>query len=91
MSFTGKAFTKDTWFEVPKQVAVARLFDEGDEDTFVGIAYHNEVICLCCGVTFGVEELEEECAVYEVLNWHNLDFQVRRLSDPFKEKENSNS
>jgi hypothetical protein len=59
MSFAGEAFTKDTWFERPKQVAVM-MSDNQDVETFVGIYYRDEVICLCCAATFDMEILEGE-------------------------------
>lgn len=89
MSFAGQAFTKETYFSFPKQVAVMRVFDEGDVDTFIGIGYKDVVICLCCGTIFGVEELEEDGAVYKVLDWH--DVQVRELINPFDDDEDSES
>ena len=40
-----------TWFDVPTQVA---YFEENVYHS--GIAYHNEVICACCG---GITEIED--------------------------------
>ena len=40
-----------TWFDVPTQVA---YFDEDHYEA--GIAYHDEVICACCG---GVTEIDD--------------------------------
>ena len=91
MSFAGEAFTKDTWFRIPTQVAIMSCCDEEGCDTFIGVAYHNEVICLCCGTVFGVEDLEEDEAVYKVLNWVNCDRYVKDCRKPFDEAADSKS
>ncbi len=91
MSFAGEAFTKDTYFNMPTQVAVMRVFDEGDVDTFVGVAYQDYVICLCCSTLFGVAELEEDDAVYKVIAWENCDRYIKRYNNPFDEDEESES
>ena len=50
------------WFETPTMV---RCYEHMEEDAdgvkepqfFVGIAYHDEVICACCGGVYDLEDL----------------------------------
>lgn len=91
MSFAGNIFTKDTYFNYPKQVAVMRVFDEGEVDAFVGIAYRDEVICGCCGTVFDREELAEEGAVYKVLEWVSISEEIAGGEDPFEDDEDEES
>ena len=91
MSFAGDIFTDQTYFERPEQVAVMRVFDEGDVDTFIGIAYGDRVVCLCCGTVFSTAELEEDDAVYKILNWVNCDRYITDCRKPFDEDEDSDS
>lgn len=58
---------KIKYYDIPKQVFFRT---EGDDFT-TGIAYKNEIICLCCG---GITPIDDEVLeeVIEVKNWHNI-------------------
>lgn len=53
-----------TYFSVPMQVRV----EDPDTDGFVyGIAYHEVLICACCGGIFSLEELNQDGLAIEIL------------------------
>ena len=64
-------FTKDTYFNSPTQIEITRVSDKGNVDTFIGIGYGNQVCCLCYDTIVKVRELEEDEAVYKVLETSN--------------------
>lgn len=47
------------FFENPKQV---KFWDSADEDYCSGIAYHDEIICGCCGSVFEIKDIIDEAA-----------------------------
>ena len=54
-----------TYFSIPTQV---RVEDPDNADGFVyGIAYHDVLICACCGGTFDLEELNSDGLAIEPL------------------------
>lgn len=65
-------------FERPTQVAFYNI----ENDCYdAGIAYGDEIICLCCGGIISIEELLEETSGTEVrapiiqLSWENLRYE----------------
>lgn len=48
--------SKVLYFEVPTQV---RFWECEEQDYVGGIAYHDEVICGCCGAVLPIEEIYE--------------------------------
>ena len=66
-----------TFFDVPAQVKfkIDPNFCEEEGNLWIcGIAYHDVIICACCG---GVFEMDEICEIVE-LPWYDF-------SDEFKE------
>lgn len=58
-------------FDYPTQVVF--IFNMGDYyERCSGIAYHNEVICGCCGNTFNLEDEFYEIEIEKELPWVNL-------------------
>ena len=67
------------WYDVPTQVA---WFDGGTYAA--GIAYHDEIICACCGGVESIEEVieytpEGVVPIVEYKNW--IDFKEDIISD----------
>jgi hypothetical protein len=55
-------------FEVPTQVVFT--FHNGEcYERCAGIAYHDEIICACCGLIF---EMREDIVIEKELPWVNL-------------------
>lgn len=66
-----------TFFDIPTQVKFKVIPDCGEEENnlwICGIAYHDIIICACCGGAF---EMDEICEIVE-LPW--VDF-----TDEFRE------
>lgn len=59
---------KANWYDIPTMV----IYRDDEKEECVGIAYHDEVICLCCG---GIAELEEITIVRE-LDWVDVSREV---------------
>lgn len=59
------------YFDMPVQV---RFQDVESEGWFSGIAYHDVVICNCCGGTFDIDEILEENpnGIIEMNHWTNI-------------------
>ena len=61
-------------FEIPTQV----MFWDVDGDHYAyGIAYHDEIICGCCGGVFEISEIVEHTpielqSIYPYENWADL-------------------
>ena len=49
------------WFEMPTQVRCFEFMEEingvQEPQFFTGIAYHDQVICACCGAIFDIDEI----------------------------------
>ena len=86
MSFAGEAFTADTYFDRPTQVAVMIVYDE-EVETFCGIGWRDEVICGCCGIVFDRDSLAEDGAVFKRLPWVSISEGIAGGIDPFDEAE----
>lgn len=79
---------KKTYFETPTQV----MFRDFDNECWVGgIAYHNEIICGCCGAVIDLEELYDEaeevdCAepVYPYQHWVDISEEI--IGDEYPEE-----
>ena len=59
------------YFETPTQVMFwqdAEIMRENNVDYFVGIAYHDEIICACCGGIVEISEVEN----IETLPWVDI-------------------
>ena len=54
-----------TYFSIPTQVRVEDPDDCGS--WFYGIAYHDILICACCGGVFELEALNEDGLAIEIL------------------------
>lgn len=46
------------YFDVPMQVIFESTDPDGELHTNTGIAYKDEIICLCCGGVFEVSEIK---------------------------------
>lgn len=58
-------------FNYPTQVVFT--FNNGDYyERCSGIAYHNEIICGCCGGTFDLEDVSSEIEIEKELPWVSL-------------------
>lgn len=75
------------YYNNPVQVRFAdpgEVFDDGipldDATVLGGIAFHECVICGCCGVTWDLDEFTEEEwneLGFEELNWVNINEEIR--------------
>ena len=69
------------YFEKPTQV---KFWDNGSEGYIGGIAYHDIIICGCCGGTMSIEEVCEfapsEITPVISLDWVPID---QEIYDPF--------
>lgn len=64
-------------FEVPTQVVFT--FHNGERyERCAGIAYHDEIICACCGLIF---EMREDIVIEKELPWVNLCEEIRPDED----------
>lgn len=52
--FTDAEIIKNLSFSTPRQVWFRHDYDD---NPCAGIAYNNEIICLCCGATFPMDEV----------------------------------
>lgn len=60
---------KQNFYDRPIMIKFTDTYD-GEVDTHVGIAYHDEIICACCG---GIFEVDDECIeVIECLDWFDF-------------------
>ena len=66
-----------TYFDRPTQVVFADPDNPGEWLT--GIAYHDEIICACCGGVFNIDDVIEmaetdgvKCAIYEYSEWNDI-------------------
>lgn len=69
----GIRMNRKTYYEVPTQVKF--WVDEegmGDRDTHVGIAYHNRIICACCGGIFLLDDDDKTVEILKEMDW--IDF-----------------
>lgn len=62
------------YYDVPTQV---RFFMNEDEGYCGGIAYHDEIICGCCGGVFEIEEIIDETPrglipIHDYNDWMDL-------------------
>ena len=68
------------YFEKPTQVMFADPDRDFKGDWCAGIAYQDEVICLCCGGIFNIEDIYEnttaETPIYPYKNWVNLAYDL---------------
>ena len=55
-------------FEKPCQVR----FVDFENEIHYGIAYHNEIICACCGSIFEIDEVE----ILQQLSWANFEREI---------------
>ena len=70
-----------TYFDRPTQVVFADPDNPGD--WLNGIAYHDEIICGCCGGVFDIDDVVEmaqdigrKCAIYEYFEWNDLSDEI---------------
>ena len=66
-----------TYFDRPTQVVFADPDNPGE--WLIGIAYHDEIICACCGGVFNIDDVIEmaetdgvKCAIYEYSEWNDI-------------------
>ena len=68
------------YFETPTQVVFHDIDDPGSWIT--GIAFHDVIICACCGGTYDIDEVCElskgyvDQAIYPYDNWVNLSGEI---------------
>lgn len=68
-----------TYFDQPTQVI---FWDAAEKDYVGGIAYHDEVICGCCGGVFEIKDLLDDAeedgvqAIYEYKYWVDLSAEI---------------
>ena len=69
------------YFDAPKQVVFADPDNAGQ--WIIGIAYHDEIICACCGGIFeiaDVVEMAEEAgckqAIYPYEDWIDVSYEI---------------
>ena len=68
------------YFETPTQVVFHDIDDPGSWIT--GIAFHDVIICACCGGTYDIDEVCElsegyvDQAIYPYDNWVNLSEEI---------------
>ena len=69
-----------TYFDCPKQVM---YFDSHCEEWRVGIAYHDEIICACCGGIFEIDEIIANAkenglkqAIYPYEYWVDITYEI---------------
>ncbi len=58
-------------FDYPTQV-VFTFYNGECYERCAGIAYHNEIICGCCGGTFDLEDESNEVEIEKELPWVSL-------------------
>ena len=68
------------YFDNPTQVLFYNI-DADDGNYTFGIAYHDTVICGCCGGVFMVDELYDftpngKTPIYPLKGWENLDEEI---------------
>lgn len=61
------------FYEVPKQV---KWFNFITESWIGGIAYHDVIICGCCGSVLPIEVFEKE-EIIDYEDWVNIDIEIR--------------
>lgn len=64
------------FFTKPTQVKFSILTDDGDH--IGGIAYHDKVICGCCGCVFDIEELlkDNPNAIIKLPYWVDINSDI---------------
>ena len=69
------------YFDAPKQVVFADPDNAGQ--WIIGVAYHDEIICMCCGAVFeiaDVVEMAEEAgfkqAIYPYEDWIDVSYEI---------------
>lgn len=55
-----------TYYDIPTQV---KFGNKGEMETHIGIAYHNYIICACCGGIFLLDDDNETVEILEEMNW----------------------
>lgn len=61
------------FYEVPKQV---KWFDYNEDKWIGGIAFHDFIICGCCGGVLELNEFEEK-EVIEYEDWVDIEIEIR--------------
>ena len=59
------------YYEVPKQV---KWFDYNEDKWIGGIAFHDFIICGCCGSVLELNEFEGENTIYDVQNSETVNY-----------------
>lgn len=62
---------RKTYYEVPTQVKFWADDEELGVRAHVGIAYHNQIICACCGNIFLLDD-DETVEILKEMDW--IDF-----------------
>ena len=61
---------RKTYYDIPTQV---RFWVDDEEGTGVGthtgIAYHNQIICACCGGIFLLDDDDKTVEILKEMNW----------------------
>ena len=59
-----------TYYELPTMVKFED--PDGENEWLYGIAYHEEIICACCGSVFDIAELNEDGLEIAEMKWVNF-------------------
>lgn len=67
------------FYDIPTQVKFLDIYDGNEKHNWsYGIAYHDEIICLCCGAIIDIQEFfdeskeYEECPIRATVKWFPL-------------------
>ena len=57
---------RKTYYNVPTQVI---FWSDGKEGMGRGIAYHNQIICACCGGIFRLDDDDKTVKILKEMDW----------------------
>lgn len=61
---------RKTYYDVPTQVRFWVDYEEGTGvETHTGIAYHNQIICACCGDIFPLDYDDKTIKILKEMDW----------------------
>jgi hypothetical protein len=66
---------KKDYYSYPTQVKFGQRNDEGEIEDNYGIAFKENIICLCCGYPLDLND--EDVFIWEELDWRDIESQLR--------------
>ena len=66
---------KKDYYPMPTQVKFGQRNSEGEIEDGYGIAFKENVICLCCGYPLDLND--DDVFIWEELGWYDIEDQLR--------------